>query len=178
MSMSKETPKTMILELIEWVESKRVQKKARLFRAYDSFGGEMKRLLLLLIAFFFVVWLAVYEWEVSLAFQGLLDLKAVITASSALLPALAVVIACLALFNPYFEKNAVKVRYKRALDLRKKEIESESRLDDFTDDEKLSLWVLIEIGSKNEFFNLKQLYNYDKTKTVFTEEKLLDRLCK
>ena len=155
--MSKETPRDMILELVQWIDDKRFQKGNMLFRRNDVFGGEMARLVIGLLVLFFVVWIVVYEYGVSLAFQGLFDFRAAMTASSVLLPALAVVIACLALFNPYFEKNKVKVRYERALKLRKKEVGSGANVQDFTDNEKLFLWALIEIGSKNESFNLKQL---------------------
>jgi hypothetical protein len=179
--MPEKSPTDKILELVQWIDDKRLQKGTWLFRRNDAFGGEMTRPIIGLLVFFFVVWIIVYEYGVSLAFQGLYDYKAIIAASSALLPAMAVVIACLALFNPYLEKNQVEVRYKRALKLRKKEVESsgkESKLNDFTEDEKPFLKALIEIGSKNEGFTLKQLYSLDKTNMVFTREKLLERLCK
>jgi hypothetical protein len=179
--MPKEPSTDKILELVQWIDDKRRQKKTMFFRRNDAFGGEMTRLVFGLVALFFVVWIIVYEYGVSLAFQGLYDFKAAMTASSVLLPALAVVIASLALFNPYLEKNQVEVRYNRALKLRKKEVESsgkESKLTDFTEDEKPLLKALIEIGSKNEGFSLKQLYSLDKTNAVFTKEKLLERLCK
>jgi len=102
--MSEETP-DKILELVEWVESKREQKETELFQASDIFRGEMKGVFFFLAILFLVVWILVYEWGVSLALQGLYDLNAALTASSALLPALAVVIACLALLAPHLEKT-------------------------------------------------------------------------
>lgn len=76
---------------------------------------------------------------------------------STLLSALVVVIAGLSLFTPYFEKNAVEVRLKRALELRKKDVESSGRkLRDFNDEENVFIKALIEIRGKNEGFTLEQ----------------------
>jgi len=172
--MPKEPSKDIIFELVQWIDSK----KNTLFYGNDIFRGEMRNIAIALVTIPIVVGLIVYEYGVNLAFQGAYDLKAMVTVIPALFSSLAVEVALLAFFKPDFEKNALKIRYKRALDLHKKEVKSDLKLKDFTDDEKIALWALIEIGSNNEVFSLEQLYSFDKSKIVFTREKLLEKLCK
>jgi hypothetical protein len=177
--MGEKTPKDDILELVRWIDGKQTEKQ-KLFQKNDSLRGQMTGLLVSLFVLFSVMWIIAYEYGISLILKGLSGFEVAIVASSALLPVLAMVTAILSLFMPYLEKNEVEVRYRRALKLRKKEVESsgkESKLSDFTEDKKPFLKALIEIRSKNEGFTLRQLYDLDKTKAVFSKEKLLEILC-
>jgi len=165
--MPEEPPKDPILELVQWIDKRQIEKEDSIFLSNDSLRGEMRRIIGAFLVLYFVVWLATYEYGVNLALKGQFSWNTTIVAMSALLAALAVLIAGATFVQPYLEKNEIEVRYKRATELH-----------DFTDDEKPFLRALIEIGSKNRGFTLKQLYDLDKTKVVFTEEKLLERLCK
>lgn len=183
MMTEKEQPKNEpddILDLVEWIDGKQTEKHTPLFQMRDSLGGKMTGLVISLLVLFFVMWIIAYEYGISLVLKGQSGFDVAIVASSALLPALAVVIAGLSMFTPYLERNEVEVRYRRALKLRKKEVESsgkESKLSDFTEDQKPFLKALIEIRGKNEGFTLRQLHDLDKTNVVFSKEKLLERLC-
>ena len=175
--MSDEQTQVHILDLVEWIDGKQTE----LFQKNDSLKGSMRGVIIGLVVFFFVIWLVTYEYTVSSVLKGQFSFNVEIIVISNLIPALAIVIAGLSLFAPHFEKNEIEVRYERALDSRKKEVLSqgkESKLREFTDNERPFLKALIEIRSKNEGFTLKQLYDLDKTNTVFAKEKLLERLCK
>lgn len=173
--MGEKTPIDDILALVLWIDGK----KTELFQDYDGFRGKMARLVVGFVVLFLVVWLIMYEYAVSFVVKGEFGFNVEVIVISTLLSALAVMIAGLSLFTPYFEKNAVEVRLKRALELRKKEVESSGRkLRDFNDEESIFVKALIEIRGKNEGFTLEQLYDLDKNKAVFSKEKLLERLCK
>lgn len=176
--MPENPPKSPILEIVDWIDSKQANKKTAILLSYDSVKGEMKRTFFWLVIFFFVVWVIVYEYSVNLAFRGQYTFDTFALASSTLLAAMAAVLAGMALMQPYMEGNETQVRYERALRLRKEEVErgTEPKLYDFTDEEKPFVKTLIGILGKNKGFTLRQLYDIDKTKAVFSEEKLLEKL--
>jgi uncharacterized membrane protein len=175
--VSEKTLKNSILDLVQWIDEKQTEKKTMIFQGYDDLKGRMKRVVISLVVLYFVVWFALYEYGANLILKGQFGTDSMLVFLSSLLAALAVIIAELSFVQPYLEENEIEVRYERALDLRKKETTS-SKMLDFTEDEKTLLKALIEIGGKNRGFTLKQLYDLDKTKIVFSEEKLLERLCK
>jgi hypothetical protein len=169
-----------IPNLVEWIDSKESQKKNSLFMTGDIFRGDLRGVAISLIVFYLVIWLVSYEFAVNLALKGQLGFDVAIVVISAFISALATVIAGMSLLQPYLERNEIEVRYNRALKLRKQEIEAtgtKAKIRDFTESEKIFLRPLIQIRGKYRSLTLKQLYDSDKTKVIFAEEKLLERLC-
>jgi hypothetical protein len=68
-----------------------------------------------LVALFVTVWLIMFAYGTSFIMEGQFGFDVEIIVISTLLSALAVVNAGLSLFMPYLEKNAIELRYKRAL---------------------------------------------------------------
>jgi hypothetical protein len=176
--MSEEALNSPVLEIVEWIDSKQTFKGTAIVRSGDGLRGRMNRPFLWLVVLFFIVWLGVYEYSVNLAFKGQYNFDTFVLGSSTLLAASAVILAGMSLMQPFMGKNETEVRYKRALNVRKMEVERriKPKIRDFTDDEKPILKALVEILGKNEGFTLKQLYDLDKTKSIFSEEKLLERI--
>lgn len=166
-----------IFDLVEWIDGK----QAELFQGYDGLKGKMAMGVVLLLSFFFAVGVIVDGYALVSIITGNFGLDVEIIVISTMLSAFSAVIAGLSLFSPFFEQNTVEVRFKRAIDSRKRDVElhgKKLKLKEFTGDEKPLLKALIEIRSKNDGFTLRQLYDLDKTKAVFSKEKLLERLCK
>jgi hypothetical protein len=170
-----------VLDLIQWIDDKQTNKKTKIILKNEILRGETRNYVIAFLALYFVVWFGSYEYGLSLLFKGQFSLDAVLILMSILLSALAVVIAGMTFLQPYLKEHEINVRYTRALDLRKKEMETSEtkvKLQNFTDEEKPLLKALIEILSTNREFTLKQLCDLDKNKTIFSDDRLLERLCK
>jgi uncharacterized membrane protein len=174
-----EKPKNLILDLVQWIDEKQAtkNKKTMIFQRNDSLKGEMRAYVFGLLVLYFLVWVASYEYGANLVLKGQFSNDSLLVVLSSLLAALAVIIAGMSLVQPWLKENEIEVRYDRALDIRKKETQT-SKIHDFTENEKPLLKALIEIGGNHRQFTLRQLYDLDKTKIVFSEEKLIERLCK
>jgi hypothetical protein len=78
------------------------------------------------------------------------------------------------------KENETNVRYRRALDFRKKDSEKSNekeKVRDFTEEEKPLVKALVIIMSNNKDFTLRQLYDLDKNQVIFSRDRLLERLC-
>lgn len=149
--MSEKQPKDgkdKILELIRWVD----KQKGSLFKRFDAFHG-LTVLLIVVGVWLFPVMILLLFGTFSVVDKMIIGLSFV-----------GVVVAFFALLAQFGRENMVTANYSKALKLRQ-----------FNPNEKILLKALIKIKAKNLEFELEELYNVGDT--LFTKEKLLERLC-
>ena len=116
-----------ILGLVDWLDGKQKDRKHRLMRSWIVellSSNRTRRLLIADVIGFFVIWFVVYEYGVTLLAKGAFTFDSLLAGLSALVSAAAMLIAGITLIQPYLHENETYVRYKRALDLRKKDSEN------------------------------------------------------
>jgi len=184
-SMSEAKPDTElgILGLIDWLDSKQKDEKNPIIHSSitEVFRGETRSTVIAIVITFFIIWLGAYEYGINLALRGALTFNSLLVIATAVFSGIAVVIAGITFISPYLHENEINVRYRRALDFRKKDIEKSSegeKVKDFTEEEKPLLKALIIVMSSNpKDFTLRQLYDLDKNQAIFSRDRLLERIC-
>jgi len=171
-----------ILGLVDWLDGKQNNRKDPLIREpiTELFRGERKGFVIAPLISFFIIWFGVYEYAVHLTSNRAFTFDSFLVVLTALLSAIAVEIAGLTFIQPYIRENETNVRYRRALNLRKKDSEKsngEERIRDFTEEEKPLVKALIIIMGNNKEFTLRQLYDADRNQVIFSRDRLLERLC-
>lgn len=144
-----------ILELIRLVDRNKDIKGRSLFREMDELGRGSARNIIGLICIEFSIWVVYFLRQISFAEW--------IAFTFAFL---AIVIAYLSLMMQVAEKEAVEIRFKRAMEVLKRRRANEN--------EKLILKALIKIRSRHKDFALMEVY--EKNKDMFTEKKLMEEL--
>jgi hypothetical protein len=169
-----------ILALIDWLDDKQKDRKNPIMRSaiVELFSGKARSIVITYLIGFFVVWFVVLD----LALKGGLTFDSFIVVLSALLTAAAVLYAGMTFIQPYLHENETYVRYKRALDFRKKDSEKndgKEKISDFTEEERPLVKALIILMATTEpgDFSLRTLYDLDKNQEIFSMDKLLERLC-
>jgi len=170
-----------ILGLVNWLDDKQKDRKTPIMRnaIVELFSGRAKNAVITILSTFFVIWLVV---GVGLALKGAFTFDSLLIALSALISAAAVLYAGMTFIQPYLHENETYVRYKRALDFRKKDSENNNekeRISDFTEEEKPFVKALIILmpTAEGSGFTLRTLYDLDTNQVIFSRDKLLERLC-
>jgi len=169
-----------ILALIDWLDYKQRDRKDPIMRSaiVELFSGKARSVVITYLIVFFVIWFVVLD----LALKGGLTFDSLIVVLSTLISAAAVFYAGMTFIQPYLHENETYVRYKRALDFRKKDSEKNNgkeKISDFTEEEKPLVKALIILMATTETgdFSLRTLYDLDKNQIMFSRDKLLERLC-
>jgi len=170
-----------ILGLINWLDDKQKDRKTPIMRnaIVELFSGRARSAVITIMSTFFVIWLVV---GVGLALKGGFTFDSLIIALSALISAAAVLYAGMTFIQPYLHENETYVRYRRALDFRKRESErnkEKEKVRDFTEEEKPFVKALIILmpTAEGSGFTLRTLYDLDTNQVIFSRDKLLERLC-
>jgi hypothetical protein len=172
-----------ILGLVDWLDGKQKDRKNPLLRSWivELCVGKTRKAVITFLIGFFVIWFGVYEYGVNLALKGAFTFDSFLVVTSALVSAAAVLLAGMTFIQPYLHENETYVRYRRALDLRKKDSEKNNgkeKISDFTEEERpLVRALIILMATKQRDFSLRTLYDLDKNQVLFSTDKLLERLC-
>jgi len=148
----------------------------------ELFSGKIRNAVITYLIGFFVILFVGYEYSVDLALKGALTFNSLIVILFALIGAVAVVFAGLTFIQPYLHENETYVRYKRALDFRKKDSEKNNgkgKISDFTEEGKplVKALIILMATAERRDFSLRTLYDLDKNHVIFSKDKLLERLC-
>jgi H+/gluconate symporter-like permease len=173
-----------ILALVDWLDGKQKDRKNPLRRSWivELFSGNIRGAVIAYLIGFFVIWFGAYEYGVTLALKGAFTFDSLLVVLTALVSAIGVLLAGMTFIQPYLHENETYVRYKRALDFRKKDSEKNNgkeKISAFTEEEKPLLKALIMLMPTIEYkdFSLRTLYDLDKNQIMFSRDKLLERLC-
>ena len=171
-----------IAGLVNWLDSKQKDRKNPLMRnpITEIYRGELRDIAFAFLIAFFIVWFCAYEYALNLASEKTVIFDSLLVVSTAVLSGIAMVLAGMTFIQPYFIQNETNVRYRRALDFRKKESEKNNekeKIRDFTEEEKILMKALIMIMGINEDISLRKLYDADKNHVIFSRDSLLKRLC-
>jgi H+/gluconate symporter-like permease len=175
-----------ILGLVDWLDGKQKDRKNPLMRSWivELFSGEIRGAVIAYLIGFFVIWFGAYEYGVTLALKGSFTFDSLLVVLTALVSAAGVLLAGMTFIQPYLHENETYVRYKRALDFRKRDSEENNgkgKISAFTEEEKPLLKALIILMATMRYeyndFSLRTLYDLDKNKVMFSRDKLLERLC-
>jgi H+/gluconate symporter-like permease len=175
-----------ILALVDWLDGKQKDRKNPLMRSWivELFSGKIRGAVIAYLIGFFVIWFGAYEYGVTLALKGAFTFDSLLVVLTALVSAAGVLLAGMTFIQPYLHENETYVRYKRALDFRKKDSEKNNgkeKISAFTEEEKPLLKALIMLMATMRYeyndFSLRTLYDLDKNQAMFSRDKLLERLC-
>jgi H+/gluconate symporter-like permease len=175
-----------ILALVDWLDGKQKDRKNPLMRSWivELFSGKIRGAVIAYLIGFFVIWFGAYEYGVTLALKGAFTFDSLLVVLTALVSAAGVLLAGMTFIQPYLHENETYVRYKRALDFRKKDSEKNNgkeKISAFTEEEKPLLKALIMLMATMRYeyndFSLRTLYDLDKNQVMFSRDKLLERLC-
>ena len=175
-----------ILALVDWLDGKQKDPKNPLMRSWvvELFSGKIRGAVIAYLIGFFVIWFGAYEYGVTLALKGAFTFDSLLIVLTALVSAVGVLLAGMTFIQPYLHENETYVRYKRALDFRKKDSEKNNgkeKISAFTEEEKPLLKALIMLMATMRYeyndFSLRTLYDLDKNQVMFSRDKLLERLC-
>ena len=175
-----------ILALVDWLDGKQKDRKNPLMRSWivELFSGKIRVAVIAYLIGFFVIWFGAYEYGVTLALKGAFTFDSLLVVLTALVSSVGVLLAGMTFIQPYLHENETYVRYKRALDFRKKDSEKNNgkeKISAFTEEEKPLLQALIMLMATMRYeyndFSLRTLYDLDKNQVMFSRDKLLERLC-
>lgn len=155
-----------ILKIVQLIDSY----KKELFRNFDLFRSNIKFPIIAFLGLFGLVWIYEFAWSVFLVWKGLTDITIAGSQITILLSLLAAVTAGFSLLSPYFKESIVDKNYERVKELAlkdKNEILKEGKNQHL-------LKALIKMKAQNREFDLEQIY--DMNPSMFTSEKLLERL--
>jgi hypothetical protein len=137
-----------ILDLIQWID----KQKCKLFKRLDAFHGSAFLLIVM------GIWLFLIETLLWSGSVSNVDKTVIVLAF------VGVVIALFTLLAQFGKERIVEANFEKALKLKT----------DFNSNQKIFLKALIKIKAENPEFELEELYKKDNT--LFTKEKLLQRL--